>query len=90
MFEALFILTAVDAGTRVGRFMLQETIGNVWLRYTNISWKPASWSASAVVVGLCGYMLYVGVNDPLGGTYQLSRCSASPTSYSRQSRSPCA
>ena len=54
MFEALFILTAVDAGTRVGRFMLQDTVGNVWPKFGDTSWKPGSWMATAVVVAGLG------------------------------------
>ena len=74
MFEALFILTTIDAGTRIARFLVQEFLGKIWKPLGDLNWLPASLLATGLVVFGWGYFIYTAASRRSG------RCSAWPTS----------
>jgi carbon starvation protein len=72
MFEALFILTTIDAGTRIGRFLLQETMGRVYAPFARPDWLPGSILASAIITGGWGWLIYTGSIDTIWPMFGVS------------------
>ncbi|ADV62330.1 carbon starvation protein CstA [Isosphaera pallida ATCC 43644] len=72
MFEALFILTTIDAGTRIGRFLLQENLGKIYRPFANLEWRPGAWLATGLVVGGWCYFIATGTVDTIWPMFGLA------------------